>query len=136
MGRSLAAVVVGLLYALALIGLTQFALFFIVPDVSESDDAPPARLVADLVCTFLASVAAGFMAAHVARQNELAHGLSVGALLLILLAVTTMVLKTQPAPEWYQLGLPVVAIPATLLGAALRARVPRPPPPTPPKSTG
>jgi putative membrane protein (TIGR04086 family) len=133
MGRSIAAVVFGFLYALTTIWLTQLVLYFVIPE-SPDDTIPPIRLALTVVSTFLAAVLAGFMAAHIARRGELVHGLAVGAILVILLALTTLVAETEPAPRWYQLALPLTALPGTLLGAALRAKVRRPPPPAPPNS--
>lgn len=132
MGRSIGAVIVGFLYALATIWLTQMALWFAIPEDPESNAVPTNRLIWTVVFTFLAAVVAGFMAAHVARSGGLAHGLVVGALLVILLGVTTLYVETEPAPAWYQLALPLVALPGTLLGAWLRVQVRRPPPPAPP----
>jgi putative membrane protein (TIGR04086 family) len=137
MGRSIGAVIVGLLYALATIWLAQVILFFAVPEEPGADGAdsvPETRLVLTVICTFASAIIAGFVTAHVARQAELVHGLALGAVLVALLAVTTLVVETEPAPPWYQLALPAVALPGALLGAALRARVPRPPPPAPPTS--
>jgi putative membrane protein (TIGR04086 family) len=134
MGRSIGAVIVGFLYALVTIWATQFILFFAIPEDADAEGVPAARLVLNVFGTFVAAVVAGFIAAHVARQGGLAHGLAVGVLLLILLAVTTLVVETEPAPPWYQLALPLAALPGTLFGAWLRAKVRRPPSPAPPES--
>jgi putative membrane protein (TIGR04086 family) len=139
MVRSIGAVIVGLLYALAGIWLTQMILWFGFPEESGpegSESIPEARLALGVVCTFASAVVAGFMAAHVSRSAELAHGLALGAVLVVFLGLTTLVFETEPAPPWYQLALPGVALPATMLGAYLRARLPRRPPPAPPKSAG
>jgi putative membrane protein (TIGR04086 family) len=136
MGRSIGAVIVGFMYALVIIGGTQFILFFAITEEPDAETLPPAHLILTIVWTFLAAVVGGFMAAQFARQAELAHGLAVGALLLVLLAVTTLVVETEAAPPWYQLALPLVALPGTLLGAWLRTRVRRPPPPAPPNPAG
>ncbi len=135
MGRSIGAVIVGFLYALATIWLTQMILWFAIPEDPAANAVPEARLALTVLCTFGSAVLAGFVTAHVARQAELAHGLAVGAVLVVLLGITTLVIETEPAPAWYQLALPGVALPGTLLGAELRTRVRRPPPPAPPKSS-
>jgi hypothetical protein len=136
MGRSIGAVIVGLLYALATIWLTQVVLWFAIPEDPAANAVPTDRLVLTVASTFLAAVLAGFMAVHIAREGALAHGLIVGALLASLLAVTTLFVETEPAPAWYQLALPIAALPGTLLGAALRDTVRRPSPPTPPTAAG
>jgi putative membrane protein (TIGR04086 family) len=132
MGRSIGAVIVGFLYALATIWLTQMVLWFTIPEEEATNAVPTPRLVLTVVCTFIAAVVAGFMAAHVARQGGLAHGLALGAILVILLAITTLFVQTEEAPSWYQLVLPLVALPGTLLGAWFRMKVRPPPPPAPP----
>jgi putative membrane protein (TIGR04086 family) len=135
MGRSIGAVIVGFLYALATIGLTQIVLWFAVPDEPSSEGlevVPATRWILTVVCTFLSAFLAGFVAAYIAQQSELVHGLAVGAILVLLLAITTLVMNTESAPSWYRLALPGVALPGTLLGAGLRSRVRRPPPPAPP----
>ncbi|HKI36498.1 MAG TPA: TIGR04086 family membrane protein [Gemmataceae bacterium] len=139
MGRSIGAVTLGFLYAVAGIWLTQMILWFSIPEEPGAEDTeavPELRLALTVFLTFASSFIAGFVTAHVARQVELVHGLALGALLVAVLGVTTMVVQTEPTPAWYQLALPAVALPGTLLGATLRARVPRPPPPAPPKPPG
>jgi hypothetical protein len=135
MGRSIGAVIVGFLYALATVWLTQVILFFTIPEQTAPDGTPTipeARLALTVICTFGSAILAGFVTAHVGREVELAHGLAVGAVLVAVLAVTTLVARTEPAPSWYRLALPGVVLPGALLGAALRAWVRRPPPPAPP----
>ena len=131
MGRSIGAVIVGFLYALVTIWLSQMILWFAIPEDPAANAVPDRRLLFTVLCTFAAAVLAGFMTAYVARRSELAHGLAVGTLLVVLLAVTTLVIETQPTPAWYQLALPAVALPGTLLGAELRTRVRRLPPASP-----
>jgi len=133
-GRSLGAVAAGFLYAVAGIWLTQMVLWFAIPGQPQEDgtqSVPEARLGGTVVCTFGSVILAGFMAAHVAGHAELVHGLALGTLLLAVLAVTTRFVEADPEPPWYQLALPGVALPGTLLGAYLRTRVRRPPPPAP-----
>jgi putative membrane protein (TIGR04086 family) len=136
MGRSIGAIALGFLYAVAGIWLTQMILWFLIPEEPAAEGAeaiPEVRLFLTVLSTFACSFIAGFVTAHVARQAELVHGLVLGTVLMVLLAVTTLVVETEPAPSWYQLALPAVALPGTLLGAVLRTRVRRPPPPAPPK---
>jgi hypothetical protein len=138
MGRSIGAVVVGFLYAVAFFWLAQAVLWFCLPDVGEPGDdtteaTPASRLALTVACAFASAALAGFVTAHVAGREGLAHGLALGAVLLVLLGVTTLVVQPEPAPPWYQLALPAVTLPATLLGAYLRTRLRRPPP-TPPKT--
>jgi hypothetical protein len=134
MGRSIGAVIVGFLYALATIWLTQMILWFAFPEDPATEAVPMPRLVLTVVCTFLAAFVAGFMAAHVASHGGMVHALVVGAILVALLGITTLYVETETAPAWYQLTLPLVALPGALLGAALRVRVRRPPPPAPPSA--
>ena len=126
--RSLGAVAVGFLYALAGIWFTQFILWFAVPGRPREDGAesvPEARLLGSVLCTFASTVLAGFMTAHVARRAELLHGLAVGTLVLAVLAITMQFVMVEGALPWYQLTLPSVALPGALLGALLRILVRR-----------
>ncbi len=134
MGRSIGAVIIGFLYALATIWTTQVILWFAFPEDPADNSIPVLRLVLTVVFTFASAIVAGFMTAYVGRQAELAHGLAAGAVLVVLLAITTLVVETEPTPAWYQLALPCVALPGALLGAGLRTRVRSLPPPAPPKS--
>jgi hypothetical protein len=133
MGRSIGAVTVGLLYALAGICLTQLILWFCFP--AEGDDIlpppPPSYFALTVVCTSSSALLAGFMTAHLARTAEVSHGLAIGLLLAALLALTTLVSQPE-APSWYRVTLPVAALPAAMLGAFLRTKLRRPPPPAPP----
>jgi putative membrane protein (TIGR04086 family) len=133
MGRSIGAVVVGLLYAIAGNMLAWVVLSFTIPQESETDPIPEVRLLLMVASAFVSAAVGGFMSAHVARRRELAHGLALGAALVVLLGGSALALGTEEAPPWYPFALPAVAFPGTLLGAYLRARVPRPPPPAPPK---
>ena len=93
MGRSIGAVIVGFLYAVAAIWLAQMVLWFAVPEDPGPDGngiVPPIRWILTVVCTFPAAVIAGFIAALVARQSELAHGLAVGAILVLVLGISTL----------------------------------------------
>jgi putative membrane protein (TIGR04086 family) len=129
MGRSIGSVLLGLLYVAAGLGLARMALWFWLEET-----ASPSRLALDVLITFVVTLLAGFVTAHVAGRSELAHGLALGAALVAVLGFTTLVLEPEPAPPWYQLALPAVTLPAALLGAGARALVKRPPPPAPPKS--
>jgi hypothetical protein len=138
MGRSIGAVIVGFLYALATIGLLQMVLWFAFPEepgVEGAGSVPQARWILIVGCTFLGSILSGFITAYFAGGAELVHGLIVGGLLVAVLGVTTLILETEPVPAWYQLALPGVTLPGTLLGAGLRARLRRPPPPALPPSS-
>jgi hypothetical protein len=133
--RGIGAVALGFLYALAMIWLSQLVLWYSFPEEVDAQDVesiPEVRRVLSVVCTFASAVLAGFMTAHFSRGAELAHGLALGTVLVVLLGVTAFVVEADKAPPWYQLALPGVALPATLLGAYLRARAPRPPAPRPP----
>ena len=137
MGRSIGAVIVGFLYAVAAIWLAQMVLWFAVPEDPGPDGngiVPPIRWILTVVCTFPAAVIAGFIAALVARQSELAHGLAVGAILVLVLGISTLLREPEDAPAWYQLALPGVALPGTLLGAGLRLLIRRAPRLLPPPS--
>jgi len=137
MGRSIGAVALGFLYALAGIGLTQFVLWFCIPGEPQDDDAesvPPARLVLTVACTFASSALGGFMAAHFAGRAQTNHGLALGTILVAVLALTAGLVQAD-YPPWYRLALPATALPGALLGAYLRSRLRRPPAPAPPKAT-
>jgi uncharacterized membrane protein AbrB (regulator of aidB expression) len=136
MGRSIGAVVLGFLYALAFVWLVQMVLWFCLPpgDVQddETESVPRSRLVLTVVGTFAGAILAGFMTAHVARRAEFTHTLVLGTVLVGALAVTSGCIEAD-YPAWYRLALPATTLPGALLGALLRARCWRTPPPTPPQ---
>jgi hypothetical protein len=133
MGRSIGAVVLGFLYVLASDSVAWVVLSFAIVQESETEPIPEVRWVVMVVCAFVGAGVGGFMTAHFVRGGELTSGLVLGAVLVIALGIVTLVVETEPTPPWYQLALPGVSLPGTLLGAYLRTRVPRPTPPALPK---
>jgi hypothetical protein len=136
MGRSIGAVALGFLYALAMIWLTQLVLWFCLPGELRDDETeavPQARLVWTVASGCAGAALAGFITAQLAAHVKMTHGLALGTVLTALLALTTG-LREADFPAWYRFALPATALPGALFGAFIRTRLRRRPPPVLPKT--
>lgn len=76
------------------------------------------QLIIPLILSALCSVAAGFAAAWVARENTLAPWI-LGVILLIV-SIFVQMSVWDKIPLWYNLAFWILLIPATVLGGRLR----------------
>jgi hypothetical protein len=122
--RSVLAVLGG--YAVNVIGVSTF--FAVVIAVvfkgnlpaDPSAFRPPAWLfAAELAVTPIIALAGGYVCAWIARRKELAHGLGLGALMLVL-GVVTLFMEHNLKPLWSSLGVIVLGIAGVVAGARFR----------------
>ncbi len=118
MSRSFIAVAAGLLLALALVYVADFALARLLPQVFDEHHFATlvGLLVYDVACLFVAGWTTGLLA----RRAEVAHALVAGALVL-LAGIATVVEVHDGLPTWWHVALLLLAVPAVALGGSVRA---------------
>jgi hypothetical protein len=67
-------------------------------------------------------VLGGFVAARVAKQAPLAHGVALGVVAMLIGALVGEDPFTAAMPAWYRIACWVLVIPSAVLGAKLAAR--------------
>jgi ABC-type branched-subunit amino acid transport system permease subunit len=129
MGRTILAVVLGYVTMFVLVMVSTFALAAILLGDSfdpagmaegAMSDLSTSYLVANMVCSFAAAVAGGFVTAWVAASDPLRHGHYLSIVVLVLGAISVLFPSGQPI--WYVIVLPVIGFFGVRLGARLRAR--------------
>jgi len=116
MGRSVYAVVVGgLVFLVPSIGFFQFT------GQDPHEGATPTFMMGALAWGIVCSVAAGWVAAKVARQRETLHGAMVGCVIAIL-AMVSMYLSRNGS-WWTQLAALLVFSPFAILGGFIRSLI-------------
>ncbi len=122
--RSILAILAG--YVTIVLGVTSTLaiLFFAARDAFPGEPGPfrgPTWiLVVELVAGFACAVLGGYVCALVARRRELAHGLVLCAIMLVLGLVSAGA-ESGMKPTWSSVALPVVGVLGVLLGARWRA---------------
>lgn len=127
--RSVAAVVLGFVtMAVIVMAGTMAAVAVLVPGgLAAAMKAPPATpsaryLATNLIVSFAAAVAGGWVAARVAPRAPVAHLLALAALLLVMSLVTAATGETTGQPAWYPWTIAVLGLAGVAAGGYLRAR--------------
>jgi hypothetical protein len=133
MGRSILAVLLGVVVGGLLIATVEFVSHLIYPPQPDLDPAgiealkaaiandPVGALLFILLAWALGSLGGGWIAASIARRSHTRHALIVGAILMVM-GILNMVMI--PHPLWFWLAALVLFLPASYLGAKLgRPRV-------------
>jgi hypothetical protein len=84
----------------------------------QAFDAAAATLVVGCVGTMLG----GFVAARVAKQAPLAHGVALGVVVLLIGSLVGEDPFTAAMPAWYRIACWALVIPCAVLGAKLAVR--------------
>ena len=120
--RSLSAVIAGfMVWTVVFLGGNQ--LFFVLfrgryrEDMSTDDGLV---LLATLLLSVLASVAAGWVAVAIAKTKPRQHAAVLG-LVLLAVGIWVQLMSWDALPLWYNLCFLVLLLPATILGGRLRS---------------
>ena len=125
MGRSILAVIAGYLVTAILVVVKFAAMTSLIPGAAPKAGQlqfPSTGLqVVSLILDFASAILGGYVAAWIARRNQIQHALALG-ILMVLLGILSMSISRGSEPVWYQIALIVISIPGALLGGMLRAR--------------
>jgi fructose-specific phosphotransferase system IIC component len=130
MGRSILAVIVGMVvWAVLWMGSNQ-VFFLIFPDLMDLEGPidNAGVLLTFLLISVLLSVIAGYITAWIARRRPLTHALVLGIIQLTI-GIIMQVQFWELMPVWYHLSFLALLIPGYLVGAMLRSTKMRPPQP-------
>jgi len=121
--RAFIALISGFLAMALPVGIATALLVKLAPQFVGSHGHPRAGYVAfNLIYSFIAAAAGGYVTAWIAIQNSLIHVL-VLALVVLLLSGMSMVQQRGQQPVLYQLALVVLSPVGILLGGMLRLRL-------------
>jgi hypothetical protein len=123
--RSVLAVLAG--YLVNIVGVSTFFALVLalgLPRMPAKPDPatfhPPAWFyAAELVSTPIIALGGGYICAWLARKKEVAHGLALGGLMLVL-GIVSIVVEIGMKPLWSSAGVVVLGILGVLGGARLR----------------
>jgi hypothetical protein len=118
-GRSVFAVVVGLVFIAALWFGTDAVLRVSLPDEVNGSVASTKVLLATLVYVSVFAIAGCYLAARLAPSRPMEHALALGVLALVLVAVAMLALRGT-VPIWYALVSLVLIMPYAWIGGRLR----------------
>jgi hypothetical protein len=121
-------VLLGLVADLVFTFTCGFALGFALVVGAGSPEAAAERMqafdaaAATLLVGCVGTVLGGFVAARVAKQAPLAHGVALGVVAMLIGALVGEDPFTAAMPAWYRIACWVLVIPSAVLGAKLAAR--------------
>jgi len=123
--RNVVAVIVGYFTAVILV-LLSFGILMkispeLFPDLSAEEEPGVSILIITLVLGLLFAVVGGYIAAVIARGNEMKIGVALG-LIMIVLGILTMFMEEGVKPLWWHGTSLVLLVPCTVLGASLRKK--------------
>jgi hypothetical protein len=75
-----------------------------------------------LLLGLMMSTVGGWVAANVARRDEVAHGVATGLLSIVMYWLLTRSLSGGTSPAWYDLAATLLTIPCAALGGYLSSR--------------
>jgi len=131
MGKSILAVILGLVVAFALISAVQYISYLVYPlpagvDLTNPEslkaamaNMPIGALLFVLLSYVLGSLGGGWLASRMAPKSNLVHATIVGAILLIAGIANLMKL---PHPVWFWVANLAVYLPAAYFGGKLGAK--------------
>jgi hypothetical protein len=123
--RSVLAVLVGYLVSALLVLVGFSVLGRIAPSaISAAGLAAtprPGVVLGILLMDVVIAVVAGYVTAVIARRAAIGHAFVLGALMLVLGIVTSWV-SPEREPVWYAIWMPVLVLPAAVVGGMIRSR--------------
>jgi len=121
--RAFLALVAGFFTMALLVGVVTAMQVKLAPDfVGKPPHPRPAYIAFNLVYSFIAAAAGGYVTAWIANQNPLVHVL-VLALVVLLLSAMSVIQQRGQQPIAYQLTLVVLSPIGVLLGGMLRLKL-------------
>ena len=81
----------------------------------------PGVVLGILLMDVVVAIVAGYVTALVARRAVIGHAFVLGALMLVLGVVTSWV-SPEREPTWYALWMPILVLPAAVVGGMIRSR--------------
>lgn len=88
--------------------------------------APSSSQLITIQCLFaIWLMAAGFVAASIGRRHEVAHGLALGGVVIMLALTLLLRPSDHPSPEWHRNLLIAFSVPMPVLGGWMRLRIKR-----------
>lgn len=119
--KSVLAVFSGFLTMVILVMLFTGALRMLAPSWFPVDGAPTGPyLIANVLYSFLAAVAGGYVAARIASRLPVHHAIALASLVLCM-SILSAVYYAARQPRWYQVLLAVMMPPTVVLGGYVRA---------------
>lgn len=128
MGRSIIAVVLGIILGGIVVGLVEYVGHLVYPAPAGIDmrnpealktyaaNAPVGALLFVILAWALGSLTGGWLAAFIARQSRSQHALIVGGVLMIFGIINMLMI---PHPVWFWIVGILVFLPAAYIGARL-----------------
>jgi hypothetical protein len=121
--RAFLALIAGFLTMALLVGIVTALLVKLAPEfVGKSGHPRPIYIAFNLVYSFIAAAAGGFVTAWIADRNPLVHVLFL-ALVVLLLSALSAIQQRGQQPIAYQLTLVVLSPIGVLLGGMLRLKL-------------
>ncbi|HEX6631982.1 MAG TPA: hypothetical protein VF048_12865 [Gemmatimonadaceae bacterium] len=81
----------------------------------------PGVVLGVLLMDVVIAIVAGYVTAVIARHAVIGHAFVLGALMLVLGIVTSWV-SPEREPTWYALWMPILVLPAAVIGGMIRSR--------------
>lgn len=123
--RSVLAIVAGYLVSAVLVFVGFTVLGRIAPSAMSAAGlaaAPrPGLVLGILLMDVVIAVVGGYVTALIARRAPIGHALALGVLMFILGIVTAWA-SPEREPTWYAIWMPIVVLPAAVVGGMIRAR--------------
>ncbi|HEU4628731.1 MAG TPA: hypothetical protein VFS08_03270 [Gemmatimonadaceae bacterium] len=123
--RSVLAIVVGYLASAVLVLIGFTVLGRLAPSAVSlaglAAERRPGIVFGVLLMDAVIAVVGGYVTALIARRAPIGHAFALGALMLLLGIVTSWV-SPEREPTWYAIWMPIVVLPAAVIGGMIRAR--------------
>ena len=122
--RSVLAVIGGFLTMAIVVMLLTGAIRMLSPSWFPADGAPTGPyLTTNVVYSFVAALAGGYVAAWIATRLPMQHAIALGTFVLVMSVMSARFYGARQ-PRWYQVLLAVVMPLAVVLGGYVRSRRP------------
>ena len=125
LARSVLAIVAGYLVSatLVLVGFTVLGRIApVAMSVAGLAAAPrPGMVLGILLMDAIIAIVGGYVTALIARRAPIGHAFALGALMLVLGIVMSWT-SPEREPTWYAIWMPILVLPAAVIGGMIRSR--------------